>query len=117
VNKIAAKISESDFKNPDETIRKLIATELMPKVSEYEAELKSIRDKLFGDLIKSVATWEFPTISIAYFAHLGFAGAIAAFAAALKGTVPHVVDYVTSRRAVVRKHAMSYLIGLSKQGQ
>jgi hypothetical protein len=89
----------------------------MPKVSEYEAELKSIRDKLFGDLIKSVATWEFPTISIAYFAHLGFAGAIAAFAAALKGTVPHVVDYVTSRRAVVRKHAMSYLIGLSKQGQ
>ena len=32
MNRVAAKISESDFKNPDETIRKLIATELMPKV-------------------------------------------------------------------------------------
>ncbi len=115
LNKVAAKISDSDLKDPDETIRKLIATDLMPKVSQYEAELKSIRDKLFGDLIKSIATWEFPTISIAYFANLGFAGAIAAFAAALRGTVPQVVDYVTSRRAVVRRHAMSYLIGLSKR--
>jgi hypothetical protein len=115
LNKIASKISDSDLKTPDETIRKLIATDLMPKVREYEAELASIRDKLFGDLIKGVATWEFPTISIAYFANLGFAGAIAAFAAALKGTVPHVVDYVTSRRAVTRKHAMSYLIGLSRR--
>lgn len=114
LNKVAARISESDLEDPDKTIRKLIATDLMPRVGEYEAELKSIRDKLFGDLIKSVATWEFPTISIAYFANLGFAGAIAAFAAALRGTVPHVVDYVTSRRAVVRRHAISYLIGLSK---
>lgn len=114
LNNIASKLSDSDLKTPDETIRKLIATDLMPKVSEYEAELASIRDRLFGDLIKGVATWEFPTISIAYFANLGFAGAIAAFAAALKGTVPHVVDYVTSRRAVTRKHAMSYLIGLSR---
>lgn len=115
LNKIAAKISEQDLKDPDETIRKLIATELMPKVREYETELISIRDKLFGDLIKSIAAWEFPTISIAYFANMGFTGAIVAFAAGLKATVPHIVDYVTSRRAVVRRHAMSYLIGLSKR--
>ena len=87
----------------------------MPKVREYETELISIRDKLFGDLIKSIAAWEFPTISIAYFANMGFTGAIVAFAAGLKATVPHIVDYVTSRRAVVRRHAMSYLIGLSKR--
>jgi len=115
LNKIAAKLSESDLESPDETIRNLVATELMPKVKEYESELESIRDKLFGDLIKGIATWEFPTISIAYFANLGFAGAVAAFAAAVKGTVPQVVDYVTSRRAVTRRHAMSYLIGLSKR--
>jgi hypothetical protein len=114
LNKIAAKLSDSDLQKPDETMGKLIATELMPRVREYESELVSIRDKLFGDLIKSVATWEFPTISIAYFANLGFAGAVAAFAAGLKSTVPHFVDYVTSRRAVVRRHAMSYLVGLSK---
>jgi hypothetical protein len=70
ISKTAAKISESDLKDLDETIRKLIATELLPKVLEYENELVSIRDKLFGDLIKGVSTWEFPTISIAYFANL-----------------------------------------------
>jgi hypothetical protein len=114
LNKIAAKLSDSDLQKPDETMGKLIATELIPRVREYESELVSIRDKLFGDLIKSVTTWEFPTISIAYFANLGFAGAVAAFAAGLKSTVPHIVDYVTSRRAAVRRHAMSYLVGLSK---
>ena len=51
----------------------------MPKAREYEGELVSIRDKLFGDLIKGVATWEFPTISIAYFGNFGFTGAVAAF--------------------------------------
>lgn len=115
LNKTAAKLSESDLIDQDETIRKIIATDLMPKVREYELELESIRDRLFGDLIKSVATWEFPTISIAYFANLGFAGAIAAFAAGMRSAVPHIVDYVASRRAVVRNHAMSYLIGLSKR--
>jgi hypothetical protein len=102
------------MQNPAEAIQKIIATELMPKVGEYENELVSIRDKMFGDLIKGVATWEFPTISFAYFTHLGFAGAAAAFAGALKGTVPHVVDYISSRRAARRKHAVSYLVGLSR---
>jgi hypothetical protein len=87
----------------------------MPKVRGYENELASIRDKLFGDIIKSVVTWEFPTISFAYLTNLGFGGAITAFAAGVRATVPHVVDYVTSMRAVKRRHAMSYLIGLSKR--
>jgi hypothetical protein len=115
ISKTAAKIADAELGNPDEAIRKLIATELLPKVQEYENELVSIRDKLFSDLIKGVATWEFPTISIAYFADLGFSGAVATFAAAVKGIAPHVVDYVSSRRAAVRKHAISYLIGLSKR--
>ena len=115
INKVSAKISDSDLKNPEETIQKLIATELLPNVREYENELVSIRDRLFGDLIKGVAKWEFPAISIAYFANLGFAGAVTAFATAVGAAVPHVVDYVSSSRAAVRKHAVSYLIGLSKR--
>jgi hypothetical protein len=115
INRTAAKIDDTGLKDHDETIKQLIATELLPKAREYENELISIRDKLFGDLFKGIATWEFPTISIAYFAHLGFAGAVAAFAAALKGTAPHVVDYISARRAAARKHAVSYLIGLSKR--
>jgi hypothetical protein len=115
INKTAAKIGDLDLQDPEEAIKKLIATELLPKVREYENELVSIRDKLFGDLIKGVATWEFPAISIAYFANLGFAGAVTAFAAAVRGAAPHVVDYINSRRSAVRKHAVSYLIGLSKR--
>ena len=96
LNKIAAKISDSDLRTPGKYI-KLIASELMPKVGEYENELASIRDKLFGDLIKRVVAWDVPTISIAYLTNLGFAGAVAAFAAAGRGAIPHVVDYVSSR--------------------
>jgi hypothetical protein len=115
LNKTAAKIGDVNLKAPDETIKKLIVTELLPKVREYENELSSVRDKLFGDLIKGVTAWEFPTISIAYLANLGFTGAVMAFAAAARGAVPHIVDYVNSRRAADRKHAVSYLIGLSKR--
>ena len=78
--------------NPEETIQKLLATELLPNVRECENELVSIRDELFGDLIKGVTNWEFPAISIAYFANLGFAGAVPAFATAVGAAVPHVVD-------------------------
>ena len=115
INKVAAKISDYDLNNPEDTIQKLITTDLLPKVSEYESELVSIMDKLFGDLIKGVVKLEFPTISIAYFANMGFAGAVTVFAAAVRAVVPHLVDYVSSSRAAVRKHAVCYLVGLSKR--
>jgi len=76
----------------------------------------SIRDKLFGDLFKGVVKWEFPTISISYLTNMGFAGAITAFAVTIgAAAAPHVVDYLSSRRAAVRKHAVCYFVGLSKR--
>jgi hypothetical protein len=36
-------------------IQKIIATELAPKIVEYENEMAHIRDQLFGSLIKSIA--------------------------------------------------------------
>jgi hypothetical protein len=50
-----------------------------------------------------------------YSAEFWICGAVAAFAAGLKGVVPHVVDYVSSKRAAVREHSVSYLIGLPKR--
>jgi hypothetical protein len=48
LNKTATRIGDVDLQNPNETIKKLIATELMPKVREYENELSSIRDSYSG---------------------------------------------------------------------
>lgn len=125
VNKAAAKISDAEFVNPAEAIRKIVATELMPKLTEYEAEMAAIRDKLFVDLVKGLATWEMPAISGAYFTELGNLGAISLFATGLKaavvalgaakGAVPPIADYIGAKAAAKRKHAVSYLVGLSKR--
>jgi hypothetical protein len=77
--------------------------------------MSAIRDNLFADLIKKVASWEVPTLSLAYMANLGFANAIALFASALTPAVPAVVDYFKAKKDVERRNAMSFLIGLSKE--
>ncbi|MEY9607070.1 hypothetical protein ABIF74_011823 [Bradyrhizobium japonicum] len=51
INSVAAKISDGDFSNPENAINKIIASELAPKITEYENELASVRDRLFADLI------------------------------------------------------------------
>jgi hypothetical protein len=115
ISSTAAKIDEADLLNPSDAVQKIIATDLMPKIKEYENEMASVRDKLFGDMIKSVVAWELPTLSIGYLAQLGYTGALAAFAVGAKAAIPHLVDYVNSRRAANRKHAVSYLVGLTRR--
>jgi len=125
VNKAAAKISDSDFSNPDEAVRKIIASELFPKLREYENEMASVRDKLFADLVKGLSVWELPTISLAYLTDLSNFSTLSIFATALKtaaviagaakGAVPSIADYVTGKVAAKRKHAVSYLVGLAKK--
>ena len=82
IGNAAAKIGDADLRNPSEAVQKIIATDLLPKIREYENEMVGVRDKLFGDAIKNVVAWEFPALSIGYVAHLGFTGALEAFAAA-----------------------------------
>jgi hypothetical protein len=124
ISRIAAKIADADLRNPAAAVEKLIAAELMPKLSEYENEMASVRDKLFSDVIKNVLTWELPAVSIGCITSLNFTGALQAFvtsaalvgaAAGVKATVPPLVDYVTSRRAARRKHAVSYLLELTRR--
>ena len=81
---------------------------------ELRHEMASTRDKLFGDLIKTVTKWELPTVSLAYLTSLSITGAIAAFAAALDPHFPAVVDYyVQERRKLARHNSLSYLVGVS----
>lgn len=126
ISKAATKIAEAELRNPTNAVQKIIAAELIPKIIEYENEMATVRDKLFGDMTKSVFAWELPTLSIACVTKLGYTGALEAFvtvgavagavaAAGAKATIPHLVDYVTSRRAVKRKHAVSYIVGLTQR--
>jgi len=93
---------------------KLIVTEVRPRMLELRSEMALARDKLFGDLVKSVTKWEVPTISLAYLTSLSLPMAIAAFASALSPSVPAVVDYYVQRRNLARKNSMAYLVGISK---
>ena len=77
----------------------------------------SARDKLFGDLIKKAATFEMPALSLAYLMGLSFDQALAGFVGALAPALPALVDYVQARREVKRRNALTYMIGLSNEGQ
>jgi hypothetical protein len=125
MSKAAAKITDSDITDPAEAIQKILATELVPRVREFENEMASVRDKLFADLVNRVVTWELPTVSAAYFTNLGHLDGLALFTEAIKvaavayagarAAVPALTEYVTSKRAIKRKHAVSYLVGLTKK--
>ena len=108
-----SRISDIDPDRVSKYLPQIINTEVRPKFVEYRNEMKAARDKLFGDLIKRIASWEMPTKSVAYLASLDVASAIAAFAGALAPAVPAVVDYFERRRDVHRHNSMAYLIGVS----
>lgn len=96
---------------------KLVITDIRPRVDELRRDLESARDKLFGDLVKSVTRWEVPVLSLSYISGLSLPSAFAAFASALTPAIPSVVDYFTQRRALHRNNSMAYLVGLSKLEQ
>ena len=79
--------------------------------------MEGARDKLFGDLIKSVTHWRVPVITIGALNYFSPHQALSAFATlsgvALTSALPAVVDAVVSRRGVRRKHAVSYLAGIA----
>ncbi len=98
--------------SPDE-IARIVTADLIPQLTEYKNEMSAIRDDLFASLVKKVVKWEMPTISFAYLADLGFAGAITLFVSALAPAVPDTIDYFKDRRNAERRNAMAFLIGLS----
>lgn len=114
VERLAQRLLEVPSDRLNAEVAKLIVTDVRPRMLELRLEMASTRDKLFGDLVKTVTKWEMPTISLAYLVGLSVPTAIAAFAGALVPAVPAVVDYYVERRNLVRKNSMAYLVGVSK---
>ena len=77
--------------------------------------MQSVRDSLFGGLVKSITQWEVPSLVIAHASGQDIATGLATFAAAaLAGAARPVVDYVLGTRRANRRHAISYLLKLAK---
>jgi hypothetical protein len=65
LNSMAVKLVELPINELQERIPKLLVAELQPRLVSYKAEMASVRDTLFADLMKSVvADWKVPTISL-----------------------------------------------------
>jgi hypothetical protein len=114
LDKLAAAVDEASPSEAESRIARLIATNVMPHLSEYRNEMRSVRDRLFADLLKEVTKWEVPVLSFAYFADLGLHSAIAAFVALVRAATPPVIEYLRETRDTRRKHSLSYLIGLAE---
>jgi hypothetical protein len=114
LDRLAATIAETEPEKISNQIRTIIAKEVAPKVIQYRNEMVSVRDKLFGDLIKTIVKWEVPSLSLAYVGEFSLSVALAFFSAAAVPAVPSVVDYFQGRRELARKNSLSYLIGVTK---
>jgi hypothetical protein len=75
--------------------------------------MKSVADKLWGDLLKSSVGFPVPSLSASHFFELSFAQAILAFAAASSPTTPTVADYIAESSVAARKPGIVFLIGPS----
>ncbi len=87
---MAASIAGVDEYLGTDEVAKVIATDLTPRIIQYRNDMAAIRDELFSDIIKMIAVWEVPSLSLAYLTNLGLAGAIAVFASALAPAATHV---------------------------
>ncbi|MDM0041540.1 hypothetical protein QTH89_05190 [Variovorax sp. J22G21] len=114
VERLAQKLVDVPIERFGAEAARLIVSEVRPRMLELRSEMACARDKLFGDLLKTVTKWEVPTMSLAYFSSLSLPTALAAFAGALAPAVPSVVDYYVQRRNLARKNSMAYLVGVSK---
>lgn len=114
VDRLAVGLGSGDPARLEDELKSLITTELKPRIQEYRNEMKSVRDRMFGSLLKKVAkgmAWEFPTVTLAHYVGLGWKEALAAFSVALVPVVaPDVIDAKVHAREATRKNAMAYLI-------
>jgi hypothetical protein len=113
LNKLAEKMDDVSLVDASARISRLLLIELQPRITAYEAEMTNARDALFGDLIKSVANWKVPALSLGSMAAMGFGAAMATFATtALGGAAAPIVDFIRAKRLAGRKHPVSYLVRL-----
>jgi hypothetical protein len=115
VNRLSSSIESMDPSVLANDVPHLLATDVVPKLLEIRHEMKSIRDNLFAELIKKVATWEFPTLSLAHLLGAGIGESLLLFGNALVPAVPPLVDFLTARIDVRRRNSLSYLLELQRE--
>jgi hypothetical protein len=114
MERLSARLLEVPPDQLSSEMTRILLQEVQPKLLELRRELENARDRLYGDLFKSVLRWEVPTLSIAYLAGLSLPAAIAAFATTLAPATSAAVDYFVQRRAQVRGNSMAYLVSVTK---
>ena len=70
LNKMASNISDMNTNNFENEIKKILAQEVQPKLVEYNNEMVSVRDRLFGELLKKIVRWEMPTLTLSFFSSM-----------------------------------------------
>lgn len=112
INALGARLDEMAPDAVKAELPRILASEIHPRVVQYRNEMISVRDRLFGGLVKEATSWRMPVVGVAFLSPLSIPYAAALFAGAVLPAVPHVVEYFNGRKAAGRKHAMSYLLGL-----
>jgi hypothetical protein len=119
VAKLATELDDVPAAELESEVPRLIARTVAPELVEYRHAMEFAQDRLFGDLVKSVTSWKFPTISIGALTLLTLHQALTAFTlltgSAVAAAISAVVDSAVNRHEIRRRHSLSYLVGLSEQ--
>lgn len=115
INKWASEIDAMTPAEIADHLPKLQVEKIVPSVLEYRNEMKSIADKLWGDLLKTFARYPIPALSLGYVFDFSPAKLLMTAAAAMSPAIPALIDYLQANRALNRKHASAYLIGITEK--
>ncbi len=95
-----------------EQARKLIRSNVKPKIVEYKRALASVRDNMFGGLVTSTPSWAVPAVIVAYLV----GGPVAALVGGLaQAGLTASVTYYNGKRKAGRDYAVSYLLRLVEE--
>jgi len=117
INRLAVRITTIDPNEIAKELPTIIHGEFRPRMLEYRNAAKATSERLFGDLIKAAAPYQFPALSIAYLAQLTIPESLALFAAAFAPALGPAVDYFTGRRNLNRSNAAAYLVGITERSE
>jgi hypothetical protein len=113
LEKLSSRLRDLPPERIDAEAQRIITSEVAPKLLDIRNQLAAARDQFLGDLIKSIAKWEVPALSLAFVAPVSIATALGAVTAALSPAIPSVVDYFIKRRDIKRNNAMTYLMSIA----
>jgi hypothetical protein len=113
LNQLSVEIDQLPYDKIQKEVPRIIATKVVPRLVEYRNEMKSVSDKLFGDLIKTTTSnYKFAILSLAYLANHNYSQALIVFVGLVAPTVIPLTDFVQAKRNTRRRYAITYLIDL-----